>query len=105
LVDAIDEERSESGGRASIAERAKRGVKALLRSLGVGVDADVRDRVFDRVNDRKRAGESSIIAIEEAQRGVARTETKSVNDPDPVDIKHDPRTMAYDADIRSIRRR
>ena len=105
LVDAIDEERSESGGSPSIAERAKRGVKALLRSLGVGIDADVRDRVFDRALDRKRAVESSIIAIEEAQRGVARTETKSVNDPDPVDIKHDPRTMAYDADIRSIRRR
>ena len=110
LVDA----RLDEGEEQTLAERAKRGVQALLRTIGLGVDEISGDEVRD-VNYISRHGvehtgpqastEGSLIAFSEAQRQVKPTETESVQDPDLVELGHDPRSLAYEADARSLRRK
>lgn len=110
LVDA----RLDEGEEQTLAERAKRGVQALLRAIGLGVDEISGDEVRD-VNYISRHGvehtgpqastEGSLIAFSEAQRQAKPTETESVQDPDLVELGHDPRSLAYEADARSLRRK
>lgn len=110
LVDA----RLDEGEEQTLAERAKRGVQALLRAIGLGVDEISGDEVRD-VNYISRHGvehtvpqastDGSLIAFSEAQRQAKPTETESVQDPDLVELGHDPRSLAYEADARSLRRK
>lgn len=110
LVDA----RLDEGEEQTLAERAKRGVQALLRAIGLGVDEISGDEVRD-VNYISRHGvehtgpqastEGSLIAFSEAQRQAKPTETESVQDPDLVELGSDPRSLAYEADARSLRRK
>lgn len=110
LVDA----RLDEGEEQTLAERAKRGVQALLRAIGLGVDEISGDELRD-VNYISRHGveytgpqastEGSLIAFSEAQRQAKPTETESVQDPDLVELGHDPRSLAYEADARSLRRK
>lgn len=94
LVDGVLDEHNEG----SIVEYAKRGVMALLKSIGIG---DVAPQ--STVNHA--SAHAALRNLMERQGSVAPTTVKSVQDPDPVDVKHDPRTMAYEEDARNIRLR
>lgn len=110
LVDA----RLDDGEEQTLTERVKRGVQALFRAIGIGVDEMAVDEISD-INYISRHGvelvkpqastNSSLIALEEAQREAKPTETESIQDPDLVDLGRDPRSLAYEADVRSLRRK
>lgn len=110
LVDA----RLDDGEEQTLTERVKRGVQALFRAIGIGVDEMAVDEISD-INYISRHGvelvkpqtstNSSLIAFDEAQREAKPTETESIQDPDLVDLGRDPRSLAYEADARSLRRK
>lgn len=110
LVDA----RLDDGEEQTLTERVKRGVQALFRAIGIGVDEMDVDEISD-INYISRHGvelvepqastNSSLIAFDEAQREAKPTETESIQDPDLVDLCRDPRSLAYEADARSLRRK
>lgn len=112
LVDArLDEEKEQS-----LAQRAKRGVQALLRAIGIGDDVEevldaeeFRDVNYTahhavEVSQPQAVADSSVVVFDEAQRQVQPTVTKSVQDPDLVEPHRDSRTMAYESDARNMRR-
>ena len=112
LVDArLDEEKEQS-----LAQRAKRGVQALLRAIGIGDDVEeefdaeeFRDVNYTahhavEVSQPQAVADSSVVVFDEAQRQVQPTVTKSVQDPDLVEPYRDSRTMAYESDARNMRR-
>ena len=112
LVDArLDEEKEQS-----LAQRAKRGVQALLRAIGIGEDVEeeldaeeFRDVNYTahhavEVSQPQAVADSSVVAFDEAQRQAQPTVTKSVQDPDLVEPHRDSRTMAYESDARNMRR-
>jgi ATP-dependent protease ClpP protease subunit len=103
LVDSLDEQ--------TLVQRAVGGVKALLRTIGLGEGARPED-----VNYRMRrapqpcptpeaSAGSSMIAFEEAQRSVKPTEVKAVEDPAMVEMASNPRQAAYESDARNMRMR
>jgi hypothetical protein len=110
LVDSLDEQ--------TLVQRAVGGVKALLRTIGLGEGA--RPEAED-VNYTMRRGvaqpqpqsyplpeaaaKSSLIAFEEAQRSVKPTEVKAVEDPAMVEMASNPRQAAYESDARNMRMR
>ena len=107
LVDAIEREQS-TDEQPSIAERAKHGVMALLRAVGIEVGTEYTEPIED-VNVRSlqtpcNTVESSKIAFEEAQRAVATTTLKPTEDPSPLEHSSEPRQQAYESDVRSIKR-
>ena len=117
LVDRLISEQGESepskdGDENRTATFAKRGVKALLRAIGIEQSKGAPN-VGDDINyiSRERAvenlGNSSTIAFEEAQRRAQATTSmlKNVEDPSPVEHEHNPRFEAYERDARSIRNR
>lgn len=112
LVDArLDEEKEQS-----LAQRAKRGVQALLRAIGIGEDVEeeldaeeFRDVNYTahhavEVSQPQAVADSSVVVFDEAQRQAQPTVTKSVQDPDLVEPHRDSRTMAYESDARNMRR-
>lgn len=112
LVDArLDEEKEQS-----LAQRAKRGVQALLRAIGIGDDVEevldaeeFRDVNYTahhavEVSQPQAVADSSVVVFDEAQRQAQPTVTKSVQDPDLVEPHRDSRTMAYESDARNMRR-
>lgn len=109
LVDAIDSVPHEVIENRPIAERAKQGVKALLRAVGIelenesSADTDV-DINYTRHPMPNDSADNSKIAFEEAQSGVSPTRLKEVGDPSPVESANEPRQQAYESDIRSIKR-
>ena len=109
LVDAIESEQSASTEEhPTLTERAKLGVMALLRAVGIEVGAEHPDPIED-VNVRSlqtpcNAIESSKIAFEEAQRAVKTTPLKPTDDPSPLEHCSEPRQQAYESDVRSIKR-
>lgn len=112
LVDSLDEQ--------TLVQRAVGGVKALLRTIGLGEGA--RPEAED-VNYTMRRGvaqpqpqpqpyplpeaaaKSSLIAFEEAQRAAKPTEVKAVEDPAMVEMASNPRQAAYESDARNMRMR
>ena len=107
LVDAIEREQS-TDEQPSIAERAKHGVMALLRAVGIEVGTEYTEPIED-VNVRSlqtpcNTVESSKVAFEEAQRAVATTTLKPTEDPTPLEHSSEPRQQAYESDVRSIKR-
>lgn len=109
LVDAIESESPAAiSEQSSFTERAKMGVMALLRAVGIEVGEE-RPEVIEDVNVRSlqtpcNAAENSKIAFEEAQRQVQATTLKSVEDPSPMEHSSEPRQQAYESDVRSIKR-
>lgn len=112
LVDA----RLDEGKEQSLAQRAKRGVQALLRAIGIGEDVEeeldaeeFRDVNYTahhtvEVSQPQAVADSSVVVFDEAQRQAQPTVTKSVQDPDLVEPHRDSRTMAYESDARNMRR-
>ena len=109
LVDAIENESTTiSLEPQSFTERAKSGVMALLRAVGIDVDKEQPELIED-VNVRSlqtpcNASEASKVAFEQAQRGVDATALKPVEDPSPMEHSSEPRKQAYESDVRSIKR-
>ena len=109
LVDAIENEQTiSSAEHQSFTERAKSGVMALLRAVGIEVGDD-RPEPIEDINVRalhtaSNVLETSKVAFEEAQRGVEATTLKPVEDPSPMEHCSEPRKQAYESDARSIKR-
>ena len=109
LVDAVESEQELSATEQStLVERAKTGVMALLRAVGIDVDREHPDAIED-VNVRAlqapiNASDTSKVVFEEAQRAVAPMTLKPVEDPSPVAQNSEPRQLAYESDLRSIKR-
>lgn len=109
LVDAVESEQGLSATEQStLVERAKTGVMALLRAVGIDVDREHPDAIED-VNVRAlqapiNASDTSKVVFEEAQRAVAPMTLKPVEDPSPVAQNSEPRQQAYESDLRSIKR-
>ena len=109
LVDAVESEQELSATEQStLVERAKTGVMALLRAVGIDVDREHPDAIED-VNVRAlqapiNASDTSKGVFEEAQRAVAPMTLKPVEDPSPVAQNSEPRQQAYESDLRSIKR-
>ncbi len=109
LVDAVESEQSTSvEEHPTLTERAKLGVMALLRAVGIEVGAGHPEPIED-VNVRPMQTpcndvEGSKIAFEEAQRAVNTTPLKPTEDPSPMEHSSEPRKQAYESDVRSIKR-
>ena len=109
LVDAVESEYTSSSERQStLTERAKTGVMALLRAIGIELDAQHPEPIED-VNVRAlqrpcNTGEASKLAFEEAQKSVNQTSLKPIEDPSPMEHSSEPRQQAYENDVRSIKR-
>lgn len=112
LVDAVVEEMEHP---QTFVEQAKRGVMAFLKSIGIegGAVDKSEESASPGVVANHSSGSSSgprttyahLRALMEGQSGATSSEVKSVQDPDPVDVKHDPRQMAYEEDARNMRLR
>ena len=106
LVDAVESDNV--AATPTLTERANTGVMALLRAVGIDVDAEYPD-VGEDLNVRSlqtpcNATDSSKVAFEEAQRVVVATTLKPVEDPSPMEHAAEPRRQAYESDVRSIKR-
>ena len=107
LVDAV-ESPSSTVEQPTITERAKMGVMALLRAVGIEV-GEQQPRLIEDVNVRSlqmpsNASDTSKLAFEEAQRAVSTTPLKPIEDPSPMEHSSEPRQQAYESDVRSIKR-
>ena len=109
LVDAIESEHmTTSPEQPNIAERAKMGVMALLRAVGIDLEAEHPDAGED-INVRAQqmpvnASDVSKVAFKESQHAVAPTTLKPTEDPSPMAHNSEPRKQAYENDVRSIKR-
>jgi ATP-dependent protease ClpP protease subunit len=111
LVDkAIGEEQPEQAD--SVAERTRRGVKALLRSIGIVYDED-KPHEADDINYISRSdvvvensfSSPSRIALDEGQKSIVRSHLKATPDPSPVELSADARSRAYDLDAQLMKMR
>lgn len=113
LVDALIDEPADTSS-PSFGERAKQGVKALLRAIGIEskegesvVEQDInyipRETLAEELPTAN--ANSSLIAFTDRQRQVLPTELKPVEDPSLADRGSDPRLEAYERDARSMRHR
>jgi hypothetical protein len=85
-----------------------RGVKALLKAIGIDSTPDVDDDInyiphYDSLP--VASGEGSLIALDDGQKSAKPTAVKAKDDPSPIDAPHDERMLAYERDARSMRRR
>lgn len=119
LVDGVIEE-SVVSPSTSLVERTKRGVMALLRSLGFdnegdgAMEGDADMPIVDvnhssrmeqpEVKAYKSVGVSSRLLVEK-QRSAEATKVKSIHDPEPIDVKYSSREIAYEEDARNMRMR
>lgn len=88
--------------------KAKRGVQALLKAIGIDSVPDEADDInfIPRSEPQPTAAaDTSLIALDEGQKGVKPTRTKAVEDPSAVDKPRDERKTAYERDARSFRNR
>lgn len=119
LVDGVIEE-SVVSPPTSLVERTKRGVMALLRSLGFdnegdgAMEGDADMPIVDvnhssrmeqpEVKAYKSVGMSSRLLVEK-QRSAEATKVRSIHDPEPIDVKYSSREIAYEEDARNMRMR
>lgn len=119
LVDGVIEE-SVVSPSTSLVERTKRGVMALLRSLGFdnegdgAMEGDTDMPIVDvnhssrmeqpEVKAYKSVGMSSRLLVEK-QRSAEATKVRSIHDPEPIDVKYSSREIAYEEDARNMRMR
>jgi ATP-dependent protease ClpP protease subunit len=92
----------------SFGVKAMRGVKALLKAIGIDSTPDVDDDInyiphYDSLP--VASGEGSLIALDDGQKSAKPTAVKAKDDPSPIDAPHDERMLAYERDARSMRRR
>ena len=106
LVDGLDEQ--------TLVQRAVGGVKALLRTIGLGeaarpetedVNYTMRRGVTPMSPLPEAAADPSMIAFEEAQRAAQPTGVKAVEDPAMVEVISSQRQAAYESDARNMRMR
>jgi ATP-dependent protease ClpP protease subunit len=117
LVDGTTEEVANKSAE-TLVEKTKRGVMALLRSLGFddeGADmshsSDAESMVD--VNHMSHMSLPGAIACKgvdvstrmfaEKQRSVESTQVRSIHDPEPIDVKYSSRAIAYEEDARNMR--
>ena len=123
LVDGlITEYDNTEQSSATITERATKGIKALMRAIGIDINAESRPRVEDDINyiPRQEAMQdamplptattessttSSPILLDEGQLAAKPTTLKEVEDPSPVELTSSPRSNAYERDARALRNR
>ena len=119
LVDGVIEE-SVVSPSTLLVERTKRGVMALLRSLGFdnegdgAMEGDADMPIVDvnhssrmeqpEVKAYKSVGMSSRLLVEK-QRSAEATKVRSIHDPEPIDVKYSSREIAYEEDARNMRMR
>lgn len=117
LVDGTTEEVANKSAE-TLVEKTKRGVMALLRSLGFDdEDADMShssdaESMVD-VNHMSHMSLPGAIAYKgvdvstrmfaEKQRSVESTQVRSIHDPEPIDVKYSSRAIAYEEDARNMR--
>jgi ATP-dependent protease ClpP protease subunit len=119
LVDGVIEE-SVVSPSTSLVERTKRGVMALLRSLGFDNEGDGAmegdaDMPIVDVNHSSRMEQPEVKAYKsvdmssrllvEKQRSAEATKVRSIHDPEPIDVKYSSREIAYEEDARNMRMR
>ena len=111
LVDAVESDGAAHGGQVSFAERAKKGVRALLRTIGISVgddqsvpsaDADINYAMPAMPHNMS---DKSIIALEEGQSVASPSVLKPIEDPSPNQQHCDLRRSAYESDLQSMRNR
>lgn len=108
LVDRLIPSVTEPATEESFGEKTKRGVQALLRAIGIDTTPDVGDDInyIPRTEHLPTAAANgSLVALDEGQKGVKPTKTKTTEDPSPVERSHDERMTAYERDVRSLRNR
>ena len=113
LVDRrIDEPVTETDEKASLAQRTRNGVMALLRTLGVDYDKSKPNELDDinyiphpeAVVDVAPAPSSSI-TLDEGQKGASQSQLKAVQDPSPLEHASSPRNRAFERDAQALRMR
>lgn len=109
LVDALDSELVQTSEPQTLTERAKSGVVALLRAVGIelgGKQPIVEDEDINYTHSPipENRADNSEVAFEEAQHMAKPTSGKPTADPSPMEQNNDPRHKAYESDIRSIKR-
>jgi ATP-dependent protease ClpP protease subunit len=111
LVDAVESDGAAHGEQVSFAERAKKGVRALLRTIGISVgddqsvpsaDADINYAMPAMPHNMS---DKSIIALEEGQSVASPSVLKPIEDPSPNQQHCDLRRSAYESDLQSMRNR
>ena len=112
LVDAIDPDIA-SRSEGSIVERAKRGVSALIKAIGLGVDEESLPSDINYVSREEVApidavpktavAEQSVLLFDEGQKRNSPTTLKEVEDPLLFDVAVSSRHHAYESDARSLR--
>lgn len=108
LVDRLIPSVTEPATEESLGEKTKRGVQALLRAIGIDTTPDVGDDInyIPRTEHLPTAAaNSSLVALDEGQKGVKPTTTKATEDPSPMERSNDERMTAYERDARSLRNR
>lgn len=112
LADALDGDAivvAETG----VVNRTKRGVKALLRAIGIDAASPKHPTVEDDINYIPRESinmpsavvEGVSIEFEEHQLAATPSRVKEVEDPSPTEFAYDPRVKAYEADARRMKMR
>lgn len=109
LVDALDSELVQTTEPQTLTERAKSGVMALLRAVGIELGgkqpiAEDEDINYTHSPIPENRADRSELAFEEAQHMAKPTSGKPTADPSPTEHNSDPRHRAYESDIRSIKR-
>ena len=107
----IDEPGNEDNKRASLVERTRNGVMALLRTLGIDYNEESPNELDDinyiphaeAVVDIAPA--SSLIALDEGQKGAERSQLRAVQDPSPVEQTPSSRNRAFERDAQALRMR
>lgn len=104
LADAIEGGAPKEVKPESVANRAKQGIEALLKAIGI----DPTDSTPDAADDINYIPHNSVpsqsgIALSDRQRNISATTVKSVEDPDIREAPRDERKRAYDNDARTIR--
>lgn len=113
LVDRLTgEDDDKPKEESSVVARARKGVVALLRAIGVDYDAD-RPNEADDINYIPRIDVTasnnghvaSPITLDEGQKSVEKTHLKTVQDPSPLEQVCDTRSRAYERDVQQIKMR
>jgi hypothetical protein len=113
LVDRVISDKGASE-KTSLVEHTRKGVKALLRAIGIESadttlqpEGDINYIPYERNGKAQPSAkaERSIIEFDEKQRRVEPTTHKQIEDPSPTEAPHNVCDKAYDDDARSIRHR
>lgn len=107
LADALEGNTPIETKSEGVMDRAKQGIEALLRAIGIETKNLTTPNVADDINyiPHNNSLADSSIALEEKQRAVQATRVKEVEDPDLRDTPHNERMRAYDSDARTMRMR